>query len=626
MTASLITLFGPLKGSTFSLDESELSIGRDASNSISIIDPLLSRKHCTINKEGKGFTIVDLNSRNGVFVNGIPASRRILKHGDQIELGDSVFVFFSTEQQDVPAFSQSDQGSVLTSTREVRAQDALYLQPDRFVTAGTTDKAANDLGILLKISSIINSISDVELLQERLLQLALEIIPANRGSILLCTWNEEEVSPGFAIDRYSNRIPNIQIIRKIALQALHQKTGVLCNDVTTQKKTADSADRAEVKSVLCVPLMVLETPIGVLYFDTDAFDRKFDEFHLQLLWGIAAIAAVALQNAFEKKQLIDENKRLQSEIDSSLIGESDGIRIVHELIAKVAAKDSTVLLCGESGTGKELVARSIHRNSSRALKPFVPINCASLSETLLESELFGHEKGSFTGAIAQKKGKLEIADQGTLFLDEVSEIPLVVQPKLLRVIEQREFQRLGGTRTIHVDIRIIAATNRDLEQTVRTGNFRQDLFYRLNVIRIDVPPLRERKTDIPLLAKYFLSRYSKALQRRVKGISPDALECLINHDWPGNVRELENLIERAVVLGSTELILIEDLPDSLVEKSAKIQTGLIHAVKEEKKKCVSSALHQAGGNYAEAAKILGIHPNYLYSLLRTLGIEKGLKS
>lgn len=625
MVANLVTLFGPLKGSTFLLGEHEVSIGRDKSNSISIVDPLLSRKHCMIRKEEKEFTIVDLNSRNGVFVNGIPTSQRILKHRDEIELGDSVFVFFSMEQQDAPTFSQLDQEFIGTSTKEIRAEDALYLRPDRFTgVRPAAESAVHDLGVLLKISSIINSISDVETLQKTLLQLALEAIPAHRGSILFYTCNDDEVSPGFAIDRASNRIPNMQIIRNIALQAIHQKTGVLCNDVTAHKKPADSEDRRvpAVKSVLCVPMMVFGTPLGILYFDTDDSNRTFDEFHLQLAWGIASIGAVALQNAFEKKQLIEENKRLQADIESSMVGESEAIRKVHELVAKVALTDSTVLICGESGTGKELVARSIHRNSSRAPKAFMAINCASLSENLLESELFGHEKGSFTGAISQKKGRFEIADQGTLFLDEVSEIPLAVQPKLLRVIEDREFQRLGGTRSIKVNIRIIAATNRDLEVAVRLGTFRQDLFYRLNVIRIDVPPLRERNTDIPLLAKYFLSKYSKTLQRRVKGISPEALECLTVYDWPGNVRELENLIERAVVLGSTELILIEDLPDALAERSTKIKPGFIHSVKEEKKKLVSNALHQAGGNFAEAAKILGIHPNYLYSLLRTLGMKK----
>jgi Nif-specific regulatory protein len=281
-----------------------------------------------------------------------------------------------------------------------------------------------------------------------------------------------------------------------------------------------------------------------------------------------------------------------------------------------------VLICGESGTGKELVARAIHRTSPRVNMPFIAINCASLNETLLESELFGHEKGAFTGAIAQKKGKLELADRGTIFLDEVSEIPIAVQAKLLRVIQEREFERLGGTRTIKIDVRFIAATNRNLEQAIRAGTFRQDLYYRLNVIRIDVPALRDRESDIPLLAKYFVSKYSKSLQRRVKGLSPEALQCLLQHDWPGNIRELENLIERAIVLGNAEMVLPEDLPEALVENFIKPGTGFLQSVKESKKKLVQNALQQAGGNYAEAAKILGVHPNYLYRLLRSLGLKK----
>ena len=283
-----------------------------------------------------------------------------------------------------------------------------------------------------------------------------------------------------------------------------------------------------------------------------------------------------------------------------------------------------MLIRGESGTGKELVARAIHRNSSRANKPCVAINCAALAENLLESELFGHEKGAFTGAIAQKKGKLEIAEGGTVFLDEIGELAPLLQAKLLRVLQEREFERVGGTRTIKLDVRLMTATNRDLDEEVKKGRFREDLFYRLNVVSLRMPPLRERREDIPLLASYFASKYAQRSGRPVLGITPEARTCLTNYDWPGNVRELENAIERAVVLGSSELILPEDLPESVLDKAAPAEAGraAFHdSVREMKKQLIINAVDQANGNYTEAARLLDLHPNYLHRLIRNLNIK-----
>jgi len=297
---------------------------------------------------------------------------------------------------------------------------------------------------------------------------------------------------------------------------------------------------------------------------------------------------------------------------------------VFQFINRVAPKDTTVLIRGESGTGKELVARAIHRNSARANKPCVAINCAALAENLLESELFGHEKGSFTGAIAQKKGKLEVAEGGTVFLDEIGELAPLLQAKLLRVLQEREFERVGGTRTIKLDLRLITATNRDLDEEVKRGRFREDLYYRLNVVSLRMPPLRERREDIPLLASYFASKYSKRANRPVLGISTEARQCLANYDWPGNVRELENAIERAVVLGSSDLILPEDLPESVLDKAetATVGRAAFHdSIREAKKRLIIEAVEQAGGNYTEAARLLDLHPNYLHRLIRNLNIK-----
>jgi Nif-specific regulatory protein len=349
-----------------------------------------------------------------------------------------------------------------------------------------------------------------------------------------------------------------------------------------------------------------------------------------LVTAISGIAAVALENARHFEWLVSENQRLQEDIqvEHNMIGESQRMRDVYQFIARVAPTSSTVLILGESGTGKELAARATHLNSPRKAKAFIAVNCAALTETLLESELFGHEKGAFTGAVAQKKGKLEVADGGTLFLDEVGEMPALLQVKLLRVLQEQEFERVGATRTLRVDIRLIAATNKDLEEAIRQGTFRQDLYYRLNVVSLSMPPLRERREDIPLLASYFVQKYSDKCNRKVRGISGEARARLTSYDWPGNVRELENAIERGVVLGTTDLILPEDLPEAVLETATPASGGVANyheAVTEAKKQLILKAVEQAEGNYTEAAKLLGVHPNYLHRLIRNMNLRPELK-
>jgi len=315
-----------------------------------------------------------------------------------------------------------------------------------------------------------------------------------------------------------------------------------------------------------------------------------------------------------------------------MVGESSRIREIYQFVGRVAAADSTVLITGESGTGKELVARAIHRNSRRANRPFVAINCAALTESLLESELFGHEKGAFTGAFSQKKGKIEIGDSGTLFLDEVGELALPLQAKLLRVLQEREFERVGGTRPIKVDIRLIAATNRNLDDAIKHSQFRQDLFYRLNVVSVTMPPLRDRREDIPLLATYFVQKYSREANRPVVGISPEAHALLTSYDWPGNVRELENALERAVVLGSSDHIRPEDLPEALVETTSSnepLRAGTLRyheTVNSVKRQLILKAIEQVGGNFTEAAKLLDLHPNYLHRLVRNMDLRRYIRS
>jgi Nif-specific regulatory protein len=490
----------------------------------------------------------------------------------------------------------------------------------------------------MKVSTTINAIRGMEELQKTLLELLFEVVPAQRGAILLTDAHSEETTEGtqfasvFGLDRRGDRDESIRVSRTITNSVLHQGEALLISNQAEAKEfeSANSLITDRPASILCVPLIMLERTLGVIYLDTKEPDTVFDKDHLQLVSAISAITAVAMENARHFEWLVSENQRLIADfnIEHNLIGESAPVREVLQFIAKVAPTDSSVLLSGESGTGKELAARAIHKNSKRAEKAFMGVNCAALAESLLESELFGHEKGSFTGALAQKKGRLEIADGGTVFLDEIGELSPTLQVKLLRVLQEREFERVGGTRSIKVDIRLITATNKNLEEAVSQSTFRQDLYYRLNVVSLEMPPLRDRPEDIPLLANYFAAKYSEKCNRRVVGISSEAQARLRNYDWPGNVRELENAIERAVVLGTTEQILLEDLPESVLESepaTAEQATKYHDAVAQTKKQVILSAMQQMKGNFTEAAKLLGVHPNYLHRLIRNLNLREQLK-
>jgi len=330
-----------------------------------------------------------------------------------------------------------------------------------------------------------------------------------------------------------------------------------------------------------------------------------------------------IQRALEQRRLIQENKFFRQELldkyqFKNVIGRTHQMFQVYKTIAKVADTKSTVLLCGERGTGKELIARSVHYNSQRNNRPFIPVDCASLVETLIESELFGHVRGAFTGASSAKRGLFEEADGGTLFLDEVGNLGLSMQAKLLRFLQEHEIKRVGGTESIKVDVRVIAATNQPLEPLVKSGKFREDLFDRLNVVTITLPPLRERKEDIPLLANHFLQKFSEENHKNISHISPEALEIITQYAWPGNVRELEHTIERAVIFSTQPIILPEDLPRKMSEEVKGLEIPMPEktlSLKELEKKYVLKVLQETGGNKKKASEILGIDRATLYRIL-----------
>ncbi len=337
---------------------------------------------------------------------------------------------------------------------------------------------------------------------------------------------------------------------------------------------------------------------------------------------------IIVANALKMKTLVRENRYLRGELEEkykldNVIGKSSQMQEIYKILREVANTKATVLIQGETGTGKTLVARALHFNSSGKEKPFIHVNCAALPEGLLESELFGHVKGAFTDAVANKPGKFELANAGTIFLDEIVELSPMLQVKLLRVLQEKEFEQVGGIKTIKIDVRVIAATNRDIKKVLEDGSLREDLYYRLNVISINIPPLREHKEDIPLLVKYFLQKFNRESGKNIKGVSPQAMDMLMNYNWPGNVREVENVIERAVILGSKNTLLPESLPLHLKKESDKMEIHIPPegiALEKVEKSLIREALKMTRGNQSRAAKLLDISRNTLRYRIRKFGI------
>jgi Nif-specific regulatory protein len=618
MDPRILAISGPLEGKEFHLDSGGISVGRDASNQIALLDSAVSRQHCIIEWLNGHAQLRDLESHNGTFVNGIPVSRRVLTHGDVVRVGRCELMFVTS---DVAPSKSRETYSDLAGPSDI-LKTVTISESNRWL-ANPTDvgRLARDLNALVKISQTINSIRDITELQRSLLDCIFEVVPAEWGAIVLLDRAEDDSGSVFSYERGGgDPEPPLVVPRDLVKRALWEQSAIV----------ADDSASGTTEHAICVPLLGVQRSIGALYLSSGKTDGQFGEDHVHFLNSAAGIAAVTLENLLALESLQAENRRLREELvpHESIVGDGKSMRHLMSLIKKVAAGDSTVLIRGESGTGKEIVARAIHAASTRANKPFIAINCAAIPDTLLESELFGHEKGSFTGAVAQKKGRLEVAEDGTVLLDEIGELAPTMQAKLLRVLQQREFERLGGTRPLKLHARILAATNKDLDAAIKNSEFRQDLFYRLNVVSVAVPALRQRREDIPLLAIYFATQYAQKCVRPFKGITPEARALLMNYDWPGNVRELENAIEHAIVLGASDEIRPEDLPEVLTEQqSTKPASGTKYhaAISDLKKRLIRDALAESGGSYTDAAKLLGVHPNYLHRLIRNLDMKAELR-
>ena len=633
MDPRVIGIAGPFQGQTLALPEGEVSIGREPANQLWAADAALSRRHCSLVRNGADIRIRDLGSRNGTRVNSVPVTEQSLQHGDEISVGLSLLLFLqesaTEETRSNPV--EFEQTNTITGIA--------YLLPREetdtpVLGASAPTRLRGDLNALLKIATAISSIRDRESLQWQLLGFIFDVIPAERGSVLFFD-PQGDILSTTAWDRVRGPEHVVPVSQAVLKKVVTERSGMLVTGAghAASAKSAPGSPENHATSLLCVPMIVGERVSGVIYLDAKVPTVQFDSNHLRVLQAIAHIAALALENLDHWEKLRQENLSLRAEIGikHDIVGGGPQIRKVFDFIRKVAPADSTVLIQGESGTGKELVARAIHSNSPRADRPFIAINSAAIAATLLESELFGHEKGAFTGAVAQKKGKVELAEGGSLFLDEISELAPELQAKLLRVLQEREFERVGGTRAIPLDIRLIAATNKSLAQAIDANQFRKDLFYRLNVVAVTLPPLRDRREDIPELAEHFLRKARSKCQALARSISPEAMACLTQYEWPGNIRELENAIERAAVLGTNELIQPDDLPEGVVEggEVSGESANYYASLKEFKKQLIQQALQKANGSYVDAAKLLGLHPNSLLRLMRNLNVKaspRGLSS
>lgn len=481
----------------------------------------------------------------------------------------------------------------------------------------------DEITLLYQITQILNQTHDLQDSLYNVLDLLSKAMNMVRGTITLLNPLSEEISIQVAhgISESARQRGVYKLGEGITGQVIQCGTAVTISKVSEDPRFLNrTASRKSIKdqeiSFICVPIKKEKKVIGALSVDrlyNAAYSLERGEKILSVVAAMIATQVIHLERIqIEKERLSAENDRLQAELQKkyrikNIIGNSNKMREVYQMISQVAESNATVLIRGESGTGKELVATSIHFNSRRTKNPFIKINCAAIPANLIESELFGHEKGAFTGALSQKQGKFELADKGTLFLDEIGSIEPVVQTKLLRVLQEREFDRVGGNKTIKIDVRIIAATNRNLEQAVLESHFRSDLYYRINVFPIYLPPLRERKTDILVLADYFLEKYARENNKKIVRFSTPAIDMLMAYHWPGNVRELENCIERAVVLCEDQVIHGFHLPPTLQtgkESNTIPAISLEKSVENLEREMMIDALKHTRGNISQAAKTL----------------------
>jgi Nif-specific regulatory protein len=489
---------------------------------------------------------------------------------------------------------------------------------------------------LIELNGLINSdYSESRTLLTRILESAARLTSGDASSLLLATPDGERLYFEIALGAVGKDVEKFTLKKGegIAGWVFEHNRSLVVNDVDSDPRWFSEIPKKvgfTTSNILAVPMRMRDRCVGVIEMINKQGGQPFDEEDRTWLEIFANQAALAIQNARSFQQVREEITNLQDQIAAdkgyhTFIGSSKAIKEKLDLVGRVAKTDSSVLILGESGVGKELFAEQIHLQSRRAEKSLVRVNCAALPEPLLESELFGHVKGAFTDATSDRRGRFEMANGGTIFLDEIVELPLSIQAKMLRVIQQRTFEKLGSSEPITVDVRIIAATNRDIEKAVEDGSFRNDLYYRLNVLPLHIPPLRERQEDIPELAGFFLQKFRRETKKQVRGFTDEAMEALLSYTWPGNVRELENAVERAVVICQDDMIRPSDLVLQNAGQISEDRFGgrdLKESVTMFKRHFIENALRAHTWNQTETAKVLGIQRTYLSRLIRELNISR----
>jgi transcriptional regulator with GAF, ATPase, and Fis domain len=562
------------------------SLGKGDEVDVVLPDPLLADTHAHIHFDGRDFNIAVVERDAEIHVNGRRRTKHRLAQEDRIRIGSAELEF------------------------------SLYDEPVTDDTAAKTMAELNSYKKLFEFSQKLMAHYDLPTLLDQLLDVVIQVTTADKGFIVLMESGEPVVKVARNLRRETISDAVSHLSDSILAKVVETRKALIVSDALSdaQFKNALSVMNLKLTSVMCVPLLERGNLIGVIYVGNDNVRQLFDEASLELLTIFAAQASLLVRNALLVNELQLDNRSLQERIErmrfGEILGSSPGMQEVFRKVQKVAATDITVLVTGETGTGKELIARELHNRSPRAKGPFVSINCGAIPENLLESELFGHVRGSFTGAVANKLGRFQAANKGTLFLDEIGEMPLQLQVKILRALQDRAVQRVGDTGAEPVDIRVVAATNRELDQEIKAGRFREDLYYRLNVVHLLLPPLRDRGDDIVVLARYMLSRYAPEYGNKVRGFTPSAIAAIKRHRWPGNIRELENRIKKAVVLADKALLGPDDLginPDELPPI-----LPLTEARDKWQREYINEVLGLNAGNRTKTARDLGVDPRTIF--------------
>ena len=617
---TLVVENGPNKGMVYDLREPGVSIGRDPSNAIQLPSTTVSRVHARLDASPEGWVIRDCDSRNGTRVNSEPVETSRLAHGDEILLGDITLRFVEADTTPVPADELTDTTSL--EVREELPADAI----ERLEHPSEEQPAdASSLPALLEVSrlvSVAHSLAELfggvtGVLEKRLKPHRTVPILFDETHGMLRPWVK-------ARSDFDAQLAQLPISKTIVKYVQEHRSAVLSQSTAKDRRFRGSRSivRHHITSALCAPMCIGGKLLGVLYADRLGDTKPFGKNDLELLTAIATQAAVGIENARFHSQTGRERRVWDRQVRGqyNLIGQSEAIQQVFRFIARAAPADASVLIEGESGTGKELVARAIHFNSPRQRQPFETVNCAALAPGLVESELFGHVKGAFTGADANRPGHFELADGGSIFLDEIGELPEETQSKLLRALEQGEVRRVGDVKDRPVNVRVITATNKDLRSLVDTRTFREDLYFRLNVLRIVLPPLRERIADIKPLAEHFLDHFCRKCSRAATSLAPEVIALFQDCKWPGNIRELRNVIERMVVMAEGPELGLPDVPYDLRgpagapgDQPASAEPSTLAEMEREH---IRRVLEYAGGNKKEAARLLGIDRSTLYAKLK----------